>query len=127
MLFAKELRNKIPLFKSFWNRPLILMVILLCLKLCVPSQILASSEQANKPLKVGFIMGGPVTDLGWNQAHNEGRLYVEKSMNGKVQTIFAEKIPENAEAARVMEKMIAQGAKLIFATTYGYLDSVVYK
>ncbi len=43
-------------------------------------------------------------------------------MAGKVKVIYAEKIPENAEAARVMEKMIAQGTKIIFLTAYGYLD-----
>lgn len=77
------------------------------------------------PMKVGFIMGGPVSDFGWNQAHNEGRLYLEKTMKGKVETFFAEKIPENAEAARIMERMIAQGAKVIFLTTYGYLDPAI--
>jgi hypothetical protein len=56
----------------------------------------ASNVPAKPPLKVGFIMVGPVADLGWNQAHNEGRLYLEKEMKGKVQTIFAENIPENA-------------------------------
>jgi basic membrane lipoprotein Med (substrate-binding protein (PBP1-ABC) superfamily) len=84
-----------------------------------------SAETGNKLLKVGFIMAGPVSDYGWNQAHNDGRLYLEKTMHGRVQTVFAEKIPENAEAARVMERMIAQGAKIIFLTTYGYLDSAL--
>ena len=31
-------------------------------------------------------------------------------------------IPESAEVERVMEKMIAQGYKLIFAASYGYLE-----
>ena len=84
--------------------------------------VLSANGSPKQPLKVGFLMGGPVNDYGWNQAHNDGRLYLEKSMNGKVQTIFAENVPENAEAGRIMEKMIAQGAKLIFLTTYGLLD-----
>lgn len=81
-----------------------------------------NNQFINQPLKVGFIMVGPVADLGWNQAHNEGRLWLEKTMKGKVQTIFAENIPENAEAGRIMEKMIAQGVKMIFTTSYGYLE-----
>ncbi len=43
-------------------------------------------------------------------------------MPGKVQTVIAEKIPESAEAERVLERMIAQGCKLIFTTSYGYLE-----
>lgn len=85
----------------------------------------ANNLPANQQVKVGFLTGGPVSDYGWNQAHNDGRLYLEKHMSGKVQTVFAEKVPENSEAARVMEKMIAQGVKIIFCTTYGYLDSAL--
>ena len=74
------------------------------------------------PLKVGFILVGPVNDFGWNYAHDQGRRYLEKALKGKVITSLAENVPENAEVERVMEKMIAQGTKLIFATSYGYLE-----
>jgi basic membrane lipoprotein Med (substrate-binding protein (PBP1-ABC) superfamily) len=39
-----------------------------------------------------------------------------------VETVFAENVPENAEAERVMEQMIRGGAKIIFPTSYGHLD-----
>ena len=42
-------------------------------------------------------------------------------MKGAVLTTFAEKIPENSDCERVMEKMIAQGNKVIFTTAYGFL------
>jgi basic membrane protein A len=74
------------------------------------------------PLKVGFIMVGPVNDFGWNQAHNQGREYLEKTLKGKVETSYVEKVPENSDVERVLEKMISQGTKLIFATSYGYLE-----
>jgi basic membrane protein A and related proteins len=80
----------------------------------------AADEQS--PLKVGFLCVGSVNDNGWNFAHNRGRLNLERSLGKKVQTTIAEKIPESAEAERVMEKMIAQGDKLIFSTSYGYLE-----
>jgi basic membrane protein A len=103
---------------------MIIFRLVLCLVfwLSLSLQTTANSESTKAPLKVGFIMGGPITDYGWNQCHNDGRLYLERTMSGKVQTTFAEKVPENAEAARVMERMIAQGTKLVFLTTYGYLD-----
>ncbi len=73
-------------------------------------------------LKVGFVCVGPVSDHGWNYAHNQGRLYLENSMDKKVETSIAERIPESAEVERVLERLIAQGDKLIFTTSYGYLE-----
>ncbi len=82
----------------------------------------ASAEVGNQPFKVGFIMTGPVADQGWNYAHDQGRKFLENALKDKVQTIVAENVPENSQTERVMEKMIAQGCKLIFATSYGYLE-----
>ena len=76
-------------------------------------------------LKVGFIMVGPVSDHGWNYMHDQGRKYLEKSLKGKVETTYVENVPESAEVERVMEKMISQGNRLIFATSYGYLEPAV--
>lgn len=84
-----------------------------------------AQEKQAEPLKVGFLFVGPISDFGWNYAQNEGRLEVEKQLGGKVKTIFAENVPESAGAERVMERMIAQGCKLIFATSYGYLEPVL--
>ena len=70
--------------------------------------------------KVGFIYVGPRTDYGYNYAMDQGRMEVEKTLG--VKTVFFENIPENAEVERVMERMISQGFKLIFPTSYGYLD-----
>lgn len=82
----------------------------------------AGIGQSNaETLKVGFLCVGPINDWGWNYAHNQGRLYLESKMPN-VKTTFAEKIPESAEAERVLEKMIAQGNKLIFTTSYGFLE-----
>jgi basic membrane lipoprotein Med (substrate-binding protein (PBP1-ABC) superfamily) len=76
-------------------------------------------------IKVGFLAVGPISDFGWNYSTNQGRLYLEKQMGTRVQTIIAEKIPESAEAERVLEKMISQGCRLIFTASYGYLEPVV--
>ncbi len=53
-----------------------------------------------------------------------GRQYVEKHMPGVTTTAF-ELIPETAEVERVMERLIASGHKIIFATSYGYLDYAI--
>jgi basic membrane protein A and related proteins len=93
--------------------------------LALQSQVTARSQPSFKPLKVGFLCVGPVSDWGWNHSEEQGRLYLEKVMKGKVETVFAESVYESAESERVMEKMIAQGCKLIFAQSYGYLESVL--
>ncbi len=107
--------------KNFLRYLTVVIVSLLCLSIC-QWRALASTRVNNYPLKVGFIMVESVHDWGWNWAHEQGRQYMEKQLHGQVQTSVAENVPETAEAERVMEKMIAQGIKLIYATSYGYLE-----
>jgi basic membrane lipoprotein Med (substrate-binding protein (PBP1-ABC) superfamily) len=78
--------------------------------------------QAKTASKVGFIYTGSATDCGWNNAHDNGRQFLESTMKGQVITTRAENIPENSSSERVMEKMIAQGNKVIFVTSYGFLE-----
>ncbi len=85
---------------------------------CADSQ----NAKLQTPLKVGFILVGAASDLGWNYEHDQGRQYLEKALSGQVETSVAENVPESAEAERVMEKMIGQGNRLIFSTSYGYLE-----
>jgi basic membrane lipoprotein Med (substrate-binding protein (PBP1-ABC) superfamily) len=75
-----------------------------------------------EPLKVGFVLAGSTSDLDWNYAHDQGRKYLEKVLKDQAQTQVVERVPESAEVERVMEKMIAQGTKLIFSTGFGYLE-----
>lgn len=75
---------------------------------------------ASAAMRVGYIYVGPKTDGGYNYAQDQGRLYVEKHVAG-VKTLYAENVPENANVEQVMQRMIHAGAKVIFATSYGYL------
>lgn len=83
---------------------------------------ISATTPDNGKTKVGFITVGPVSDWGYNYAHNQGRLFMEAKLSGKVQTTIVENVPESSEVERVMEKMIADGTKIIFPTSYGYLD-----
>jgi basic membrane protein A len=83
------------------------------------------AEGPKPPLKVGFILVGPANDLGWNTSHDQGRKYLESQMHGSVITTVAEKIPENEQVERIMERMIAQGNMIIFGTSYGYFEPAV--
>ena len=77
------------------------------------------------PLKVAFIYIGPVGDGGWTFAHDNGRKAVEKHFGDKVVTTFVEKVPESADAERVLRDVVSQGNKLVFGTTFGYMESMV--
>jgi basic membrane protein A len=82
----------------------------------------SSSNEDSKKAKVGFIYVGPIGDGGWTYSHDEGRLYVEKELG--VETIYKEAVPENQEVEKVLNDMIDQGATIIFATSFGYMDYV---
>ena len=78
-----------------------------------------------EPLKVAFAYVGPVGDGGWTFAHDNGRKEVEKAYGDKVVTSFVEKVPESADAERVIRDMAGQGNKLIFGTTFGYMEPML--
>ena len=78
-----------------------------------------------EPLKIAFAYVGPVGDGGWTFAHDNARKAIEKEFGDKVQTSFAENVPESADAERVIKDMVAQGNKLIFGTTFGYMDPML--
>src|SRR5699024_7587409 len=71
--------------------------------------------------KVGFIFVGPKDDFGYNQAAFEGSQAVGAA-HPDIEILTAENVPEDDNATRVMEQMIDDGAKIIFATSYGHLD-----
>jgi basic membrane lipoprotein Med (substrate-binding protein (PBP1-ABC) superfamily) len=73
-------------------------------------------------LTVGAIYVGSVNDYGYNQSMHDG-LVAMKGAVPDVTLLEAENVPETAEAERVMEGMIQQGAKLIFATSFGHQQS----
>ncbi|MHC1692895.1 MAG: BMP family ABC transporter substrate-binding protein [Sphaerochaetaceae bacterium] len=77
-------------------------------------------KKAESDFAVGFVFTGPIGDNGWTQQHNYGRLAVEKQLG--VRTLYKENVPNTQESAKVMRDMIAQGAKMIFATSFGYMD-----
>jgi len=86
---------------------------------------MSSLAMAADPVKVGFIYVGPIGDHGWTYRHDIGRQQVEKAYGDRVETIFVESVPEGPDAVRIMNSMIAEGADIIFATSFGYMDSML--
>src|SRR5512134_1524700 len=74
------------------------------------------------PLKVGFVYVSPVGDAGWTSQHNAGREQMLKILGTRVATTYVEKVPEGADAERVIRDLAQQGNKLIFTTSFGYMN-----
>ncbi|MBN9204048.1 BMP family ABC transporter substrate-binding protein [Methylibium petroleiphilum] len=89
-----------------------------------PAAAIAPAPAA-EPLKAAWVYVGPVGDAGWTYAHDQGRKAVEAEYGDKVKTSFVEKVPEGADAERVIRDLAAQGNKIIFATSFGYMEPML--
>ncbi|MBW7056868.1 BMP family ABC transporter substrate-binding protein [Paracoccus bogoriensis] len=89
--------------------------------MALAAPVLAQDE----PLKVGFIYVGPVGDGGWTYQHDQGRLAIEAEFGDRVETTFIESVPEGADAERALTQLALAGNKLIFATSFGFMDPVI--
>ena len=81
----------------------------------------STSASADKA-KVGFIYIGPPGDHGWTYAHDQARLEIEKELGDQVETTFVEGVPEGPDAERAIAKLAQTGHKLIFTTSFGYME-----
>ena len=73
----------------------------------------------------GWIYVGPHNDGGWSQAHDEGRLYVQRKLGSKVKTTYKENVPEGPAVTQVIEGLIRDGNKIIFATSFGFQGAML--
>ncbi len=81
----------------------------------------ASAEEA---AKVGYVYVSPIGDAGWTFQHDEGRKEMENALGDKVETRFVESVAEGADAERVIREFAASGSKIVFATSFGYMNYV---
>jgi len=86
-----------------------------------------AQDKQDKPdkLKIGFVYIGPVGDFGWSYQHDQARQAIVKEFGDKVETTYLEKVGEGPDAERAIEQLARAGNKLIFATSFGYMDSVI--
>jgi basic membrane protein A len=84
-----------------------------------------ATPSTGEPFKVAFVYVGPVGDLGWTYAHDQGRKALEAALPN-VETVYQENVPENpADAERVIRQFAQDGAKVIFTTSFGYMDPTI--
>ena len=84
--------------------------------------VLSGSANAADKLKVGFIYLGPIGDLGWTYQHDQARQALVKEFGDKIETTYLENVPEGPDAERAIEQLVRAGNKLIFTTSFGYMD-----
>lgn len=81
--------------------------------------VLAQGEK----LKACFIYVGPVGDAGWTYAHDLGRKKAEAALPW-LETRYVESVPE-AQALPVIDRLVREGCRVIFATSFGYGEAVL--
>ena len=82
-----------------------------------------AAEKPNKDnLKVGFIYIGSIHDEGYTQAHDKGRLELEKM---GVKCAYVENVPENADCEKAIRDLIDQGCNVIYTNSFGFMDWTV--
>ncbi len=69
---------------------------------------------------IGFVYVSPIGDAGWTFQHDLGRLQVEKETG--YTTSYVENVAEGADAERVIREMAKRGDKVVFATSFGYMN-----
>ncbi len=83
------------------------------------------AAQAAPPLKIGFVYVDPVGDAGWTYANDLGRKALQAEFGARVQTQFVPNVSEGPDAERVIRDLVRQGDKLIFTTSFGYMESTL--
>ncbi|CAN7731322.1 BMP family ABC transporter substrate-binding protein [Mesorhizobium sp. LjNodule214] len=86
---------------------------------------LAVTAEAADKLKACWVYTGPIGDFGYSYQHDQGRLEVEKALGDKVETAYLENVSEGPDADRAFERLAREGCKIIFGTSFGFMDPEV--
>lgn len=86
---------------------------------------LAATAEAADKLKACWVYTGPIGDFGYSYQHDQGRLEVEKALGDKVETAYLENVSEGPDADRAFERLARQKCKIIFGTSFGFMDAEV--
>ncbi|HEV2503985.1 MAG TPA: BMP family ABC transporter substrate-binding protein [Mesorhizobium sp.] len=99
--------------------------LLIALMTSAAAMSVAVSAEAADKFKACWVYVGPVGDFGYSYQHDQGRLAVEKKLGDKVETAYLENVAEGPDAERAFERLARQGCKLIFGTSFGFMDAEV--
>ena len=85
----------------------------------------AAAQDKPAKLKIGFVYSGPVGEFGWSYQHEQARLAVVKQFGDKIDTTVLAGVGEGDVAERTIEQLARAGNKLIFTTSFGYMDPTI--
>jgi basic membrane protein A len=100
----------------------------LVLALAVVGLVVAGAGAAKPekdPLKIAWIYPGPHNDGGWSQAHEAGRLLVQKTLGDQVETTYKENVFSNAQVPQIVAGLVRDGYTMIFGCSFGMLENGV--
>ncbi len=86
------------------------------------SIVLSSSALAAEKLKIGFIVPNPIGEVGWDHELDRGRQAVAEHFGDKAEIQAVDSVGEGPDSTRVMNKMAAQGADVIFLGSFGHMN-----
>ena len=84
--------------------------------------LIGQKAMAADPVKVAFVYIGPVGDHGWTYAHEQGRLEAMNTFGDAIETTIVENVDEGPDSERVIRRLAEEGNKLIFTTSFGYMN-----
>ena len=99
--------------------------LLIALMTAAAALSLAATAEAQEKLKACWVYTGPIGDFGYSYQHDQGRLDVEKALGDKVETAYLENVSEGPDADRAFERLAREGCKIIFGTSFGFMDPEV--
>jgi len=82
-----------------------------------------TGAMAQEKLKIGFIYVGPIGDMGWSYQHEVGRRGLVEQFKDKIDTSYLENVNEGPDAERSIEQLVRTGHKLIYTTSFGFMDA----
>ncbi|MCL2763620.1 MAG: BMP family ABC transporter substrate-binding protein, partial [Treponema sp.] len=94
-----------------------IVVLVLALSACTGKR---PGEKPNKDnIKVGFVYIGSIHDAGYTQAHDKGRLALEKM---GIECAYMENVPGNADCEKAIRDLIDQGCNVIYTNSFDFMD-----
>lgn len=108
------------MFKNLARASVVSLVAMLAVS--APPTRAQSRPPVPAPLKVAFVYVSPIGEAGWTYQHEQGRLEMQKALGDRVASSAVEAVAEGVDSERVIRDLAAQGNRLIFATSFGYLE-----
>ncbi|MEM1112507.1 MAG: BMP family ABC transporter substrate-binding protein [Pseudomonadota bacterium] len=78
-----------------------------------------------EPLRVAFMHENPVGQGGWTLSHELARERLQTHFGDQISTRMLDGIAPGGDAERVLTKLARDGNAMIFATSYGFMNSAL--